>query len=124
MLSSTFTDLKEHRQRAIDAIQSVGYMPSVMEFSGAHTDGDFIQASLKMVQDAAAFIVVIGYKYGAIPRDSERNPNGLSITELEYNEAVRLGRPIALFVMGQNHRLMLSDIESDPERRQKLDAFR
>ena len=38
MLSSTFTDLKEHRQRAIEVIQHVGYLPRVMEYSGAQAE--------------------------------------------------------------------------------------
>jgi hypothetical protein len=33
MLSSTFTDLSEHRQRAIEAISKLDYMPKVMEYT-------------------------------------------------------------------------------------------
>ena len=93
MLSSTFTDLKEHRQRAIEAINKLGFKPEVMEYSGARIDADVIQASLKMV-DAAAYVGVIGFKYGQTLHDPTHNPHELSITELEFNEAMRLDRPV------------------------------
>jgi hypothetical protein len=56
MLSSTFTDLREHRQRAIESISKLGYMPRVMEHSGAQADLDVVETSLRMVRDAAAAI--------------------------------------------------------------------
>src|SRR5215510_6158757 len=116
MLSSTFTDLKEHRQRAIEAISRFGYKPSVMEYSGARADADVIETSLQMVREAAAYVGVISLKYGQTPFDPERNPERLSVTELEFNEAMRLGRPIVLFVMGEDHPVKKADIESDPDK--------
>ncbi len=124
MLSSTFTDLKEHRQRAIEVIQKLGYMPRVMEFSGAQAEADVIDTSLRMVRDAAAYDGVISLKYGQTPTDQDRNPNGLSVTELEFNEAVRLDRPIVLFIMGDEHPIKKADIESDLVRLKKLNDFR
>lgn len=124
MLSSTFTDLKEHRARAIEIISKLHYMPSVMEHSGAEAEADVIDSSLEMVRNATAYIGVIGLKYGQAPFDPARNPDGLSITELEFDEAMRLGRPIVLFIMGADHLVRAVDIESDPVKRIKLDGFR
>ncbi|WP_338695366.1 tetratricopeptide repeat protein [Bradyrhizobium sp. 26S5] len=124
MLSSTFTDLKEHRARAIQAIQKLGYMPRVMEFSGAQAEADVIDTSLAMVRDAVAYIGVISLKYGQTPVDPGRNPDQLSVTELEFNEAMRLGRPIVLFIMSDEHPVKKADIEADPAKLNKLDAFR
>lgn len=124
MLSSTFTDLKEHRQRMIEAINKLGYMPRVMEHSGAQAATDVIDTSLAMVRESAAYVGVISLKYGQTPRDPVRNPDQLSITELEFNEATRLGRPIVLFIMGEEHPVKKVDVESEPEKRENLDAFR
>jgi len=124
MLSSTFTDLRDHRQRAIEAISKLGYMPRVMEHTGARADADVIESSLSMVRDSAAYVGVISSKYGQTPVDSVRNPDQLSITELEFNEAVRLKRPIVLFIMGDEHPVKKADVETDPNKRKKLDAFR
>jgi hypothetical protein len=98
MLSSTFTDLKEHRRKAIEAIDKLGYVSKVMERSGARAGVDVIESSLNMVRDSAAYVGVISFKYGQTPIDPERNPDQLSITELEFNEAMRLDRPIVLFI--------------------------
>ena len=100
MLSSTFTDLSEHRQGAIEAISKLDYMPKVMEHTGARADDDVIESSLNMVRDSTAYVGVISLKYGQTPFDPDRNPGRLSITELEFNEAMQLDRPIVLFVMG------------------------
>jgi tetratricopeptide (TPR) repeat protein len=124
MLSSTFTDLKEHRQRATKAIEKFGYRANVMEYDGARADANVIESSLKMVRDSAGYICVISLKYGQTPFDSDENPDRLSITELEFNEAMRLGRPIVLFVMDDEHLIRKTDIESNPSKLKKLDAFR
>jgi len=124
MVSSTFTDLKEHRQQAIEAIQKLGYMPRVMEYSGAQAEADVIDTSLAMVREAAAYVGVISLKYGQTPYDRDRNPKRLSVTELEFNEAMRLGRPVVLFIMGDDHPVRKADIESDPKKMGKLNKFR
>jgi tetratricopeptide (TPR) repeat protein len=124
MVSSTFTDLEAHRREVIDAIQRFGFYPNVMEFSGARSDADVIDASLKMVRESAAYLCVIGHKYGQTPVDADRNPKGLSVTELEFNEARRLGLPILLFLMGDDHPVTKGDIEPDPKKQKKLQAFR
>ncbi len=124
MLSSTFTDLKEHRQRATKAIEKFGYRANVMEYDGARADANVIESSLKMVRDSVGYICVISLKYGQTPFDPGENPDRLSITELEFNEATRLGRPIVLFVMDDKHLIRKADIESDPAKLEQLDAFR
>ena len=124
MLSSTFTDLQEHRERAIQAIHKLGYMARAMEHSGAQAEADVIDTSLAMVRDAAAYIGVISFEYGQTPFDAKRNPNRLSVTELEFNEAMGLGRPIVLFIMGDDHPVKKAYIESDPEKLDKLNEFR
>ncbi len=124
MLSSTFTDLKKHREQVIKAIREFGYKPEVMEDNGARADADVIDSSLQMVRDSVAYALIIGRKYGQTPICRERNPNRLSVTELEFNEAMRLKRPILLFVMDKKHPIIEEDIELDPDKRRKLDAFR
>jgi Domain of unknown function (DUF4062) len=124
MLSSTFTDLQEHRQQVRDVILKLGYKPEDMESHGAHAEGDVIESSLQMVRDSAAYVGIISHKYGQTPFDPELNPSGLSITELEFNEAMRLNRPILLFIMSDKHPLIKAEFEIDPDKIRKLDAFR
>ena len=123
MVSSTFTDLKEHRAALIEAINAHGFHPNVMEYDSARLV-DVIDSSLNMVRESAAYILIISQKYGQIPDCPKRNPDNISITELEFNEAVELRRPILLFIMGDDHAIKKIDIEKEPEKEAKLEAFR
>ena len=124
MVSSTFTDLKQHRAALIKAIKGQGLTDVAMENDSAKPDVDVIESSLQMVRDASAYIGVISRKYGQTPLCPKRNPRKLSITELEFNEAQRLKRPILLFIMGENHLVREADIETNAAKRKKLNAFR
>ena len=103
MVSSTFTDLEEHRAALINAIEGQKMMPVSMENDSAKPGIDVIDSSLQMVREASAYILVISHKYGKIHDDSKLNSNGLSLTELEFNKAKELNRPILLFIMGEEH---------------------
>jgi hypothetical protein len=124
MVSSTFTDLKEHRAALIKALNEHDLHPAAMENDSAKPVGDVIDSSLQMVRDSAAYILIISQKYGQTPECPKRNPDKLSITELEFNEAQRLKRPTLLYMMGEKHRVRKADIERDPEKEKKLNAFR
>lgn len=124
MVSSTFTDLKRHRHALIAAIRSQQLKEVAMENDTAKADVDVIDSSLQMVQDASAYIGVISRKYGQTPACPKRNPKNLSITELEFNEAMRLGRPILLFIMSEKHLVPEADVELNSAKRKKLNAFR
>ena len=77
-----------------------------------------------MVRESAAYVGIISRRYGQIPECTHRNPDRRSITEIEFNEAMRLGRPILLFIMGINHFITEADVDFDLEKRAKLYAFR
>ena len=124
MVSSTFKDLQEHRAAMIRAIKGEHLADVVMENDSAKPDGNMVDSSLQMVRDASAYVCVIGQRYGQTPECGRRNPDNLSITELEFNEAQRLGRPILLFLMDDDHLLRKSDIETDAAKIEKLSAFR
>jgi len=123
MVSSTFTDLEEHRAALISAINGEDLHEVAMENSSAKPI-DVIESSIQMVRDGSAYIGVISHKYGQIPSCSRRNPQQLSLTELEFNEAQRLKRPILLFIMGDKHHVLPADVETDPTKREKLISFR
>jgi len=124
MLSSTFTDLQVHRAALIKALRGEGLADVAMENDSAKPDVDVIDSSLRMVRDASAYIGIISRKYGQTLRDLKRNPDELSLTELEFQEAQRLNRPILLFIMGEKHPVLEADVEIDPVKREKLTRFR
>ena len=124
MVSSTFTDLEKHRDALNKALLDHGLHPEVMEHSGANPSGDVVDASLNMVRKSAAYILIISHKYGQTPVCPTRNPRKVSVTELEFDEAQRLGRPTLVFVMGEDHPILPKNMELDAEKREKLAAFR
>jgi len=123
LVSSTFTDLQEHRASLIVSIHNHKLHANAMENDSARLV-DVIDSSLQMVRDSAAYIGVISLKYGQTPECPKRNPGQLSITELEFNEAQRIGRPILLYIMDDDHPGKKGDFEKDPEKETKLNAFR
>ena len=124
MVSSTFTDLEGHRREVIRAIESFDLLPKVMENDGARADSDVINSSLGFVRDAAAYVGLISHKYGQTPICPRRNPDAISLSELEFNLAVALDRPILLFIMADDHPVTKADVESDPAKAAKLEAFK
>jgi tetratricopeptide (TPR) repeat protein len=123
MVSSTFDEFVEHRRALINVINSQGLHPVVMEHDSARPTGTVLDSSLEKVHASEAYIGVIGHRYGAIPADAG-NPDGLSLTELEFREARRLNRPILVFIMGDKHPVTLSAVDFDSDMRAKLARFR
>jgi hypothetical protein len=124
MVCSTFADLKEHRAALMKAIEAQGFYPEAMEHDAARPGGTDVDSSLQKVRDAAAYIGVISHKYGQIPESADGNPDGFSLTELEFREARRLGRPMLIFIMGDDHDVKPNAVERDPDKIRKLEAFR
>lgn len=81
MVSSTFTDLKEHRKALIKAIDGQGLKPIAMEHDSAMPAGDVIDSSIQMVRDSSGYIGVISHKYGQVPESPERNPDHAGNTD-------------------------------------------
>lgn len=105
MISSTSEDLKDHREKVINACLRAKMFPDAMESytALAPPNSDAISMSLNMVEECDIYLGIFGKRYGYIPNDPTRNPNGYSITEMEYWRAVELGKPMLIFVMDDDH---------------------
>ena len=79
MVSSTFTDLEEHRAALMKAIEGQAMYPVAMEHDAAWPDGTVIESSLRKVHEAPAYIGVISHKYGQIPDSAEQQSRRLLI---------------------------------------------
>lgn len=123
MVSSTSSDLKAHRVKAREAILRVKWHPEMMEHDGAAPE-NALERSLRYVDEADIYILILGFRYGSIPQIAT-NPNRLSYTELEYRYAcerqARGELTILTFLMSappEDH------VEEDAESIIKLNAFR
>ena len=116
-LSSTFRDLREERQAVLEAILELGHFPAGMEaFPAADsTPWELIQS---IIADSDYYVLVIGGKYGST------GPDGISYTEMEFDLAVSMGKPILAFLHGDPEKIPVGKSELEPDARQRLQAFR
>ena len=95
-VSSTFSDLEQHRAYLKLALEKAGYDVECMERYPAFDT----RPADKCLADVAAcdvYVVLVALRYGHIPADN--NPAGRSITEMEYDKAVETTRPKLAFML-------------------------
>lgn len=94
-ISSTFTDLIEERQAAVAAVLKAGHIPAGMELFSA-ADRSQLLTIRSWIEQSDAYMLILGGRYGSIEPES-----GLSYTELEFNYAVELGKPLFAVVISE-----------------------
>jgi len=98
-------------------------LPVAMEDDATLPDQDLIDASLAKVNEAHAYVRLISYRYGQVPVCPERNPDQLSLTEVEFHRAVANGIPICMFIMHDDHPVLRRAINEERGAEQKLESF-
>ncbi|MDW3192903.1 MAG: DUF4062 domain-containing protein [Cytophagales bacterium] len=117
MISSTARDLTEYRSMVMDACLRVDTTPKMMEHLPP-SDADAIEASLEMVDESDIYIGIFAHRYGYIPKGHD-----ISITEMEYNQAVDSGIPILIFIIDDDVPVRPKDFERG-EAAEKLDTLK
>ena len=87
-VSSTFTDLTQERQAAVEAILTAGHIPAGMEL---FTSGDESQMEVinQWIDESDVYLLILGGRYGSLePR------TGKSYIQLEYEYAIDKGKPL------------------------------
>ena len=97
-LSATYGDLKEHREQAYRALRQLGHDVIAMEDYVA-TDERPLAKCLDDVAACDLYVGIVAHRYGYIP--DHDNPDGRSITELEYRHAQALGIPRLVFLLDE-----------------------
>lgn len=86
-VSSTFEDLQEERQAAVEAILKAGHIPAGMELFTAGSDSQ-LDVIKRWIEESDVYLLILGGRYGSIePR------LGLSYTEVEFDFARSLTKP-------------------------------
>lgn len=91
-VSSTYTDLIEERQAAVQAILDAGHIPAGMELFKAGKSQ--MQTIKKWIDESDVYMLILGGRYGSIEEES-----GLSYTELEYRYALSKNMPFLPIVL-------------------------
>src|SRR6201986_461387 len=109
-VSSTFYDLKEHRERVSHVLRRLGHEDVAMEYYVTE-EGRPLDRALSDVASCDLFIGVLAWRYGPIPETD--NPEGLSVTEMEYRHAVMLGKTCLMFLLNEDAPWPFSLIDKD-----------
>jgi formylglycine-generating enzyme required for sulfatase activity len=91
-LSSTLADLEDERKAVQDALAD----QCVVKHSYRASEHALVESCLGDVAACQLYIAILGLRYGYVPPD--RNPEGLSITELEYQHARSMRTPRHVFL--------------------------
>jgi len=86
-VSSTYKDLKEERQAAVEAILKTGNIPAGMELFTAGNESQ-LQTITRWIDESDIYLLILGGRYGSIEKKS-----GQSYTEVEYDYAVSQNKP-------------------------------
>jgi hypothetical protein len=92
-VSSTLTDLQEHRESVRNAIRRMGHTDVAMEYYVAE-DRRPLDKCLADVRTCDLYLIVMAWRYGHIPPDQTD-----SITHLEYRAALDADKPCLAFVL-------------------------
>ena len=95
-VSSTYTDLIEERQAAVQAILDAGHIPAGMELFKAGNDSQ-LKTIYKWIDESDVYMLILGGRYGSVESKS-----GKSYTQLEYEYAVNKGIPVFAVVLSNS----------------------
>lgn len=116
-VSGTVTDLAAYREAARRVLQALG-----LEFLGLETfsasDLPPIEKSLREVDRADLFLLLVGQLYGYVPPGYQR-----SVTELEYKRARDSSKPILALLLSDDV-VQVDKVDPDPKARERLTAFK
>ncbi|MVT10287.1 DUF4062 domain-containing protein [Chitinophaga tropicalis] len=112
-LSSTFLDLKAYREEVNTLFKNLpGEFALVRMETYNARNMQTLEACLTDVKQCDIYILLVGNRYGFIPEDEQKNPEGKSITELEYETAMKFESKMKfLFLIDENS----TNIEDDDQ---------
>lgn len=99
-LSSTYSDLKDHREVVYRTLRQMRHDVIAMEDYVA-TDQRPAAKCMADVSQCDIYVLILAWRYGYVP--AKDNPENLSITEMEFREAVRGGKPCLIFLLAEDH---------------------
>lgn len=116
-VSSTYEDLRVERQEIMQALLELDCMPAGMELFPATNDDQWTLIR-KVIDECDYYIVVIGGRYGSI------GPSGISYTQMEYEYAIAIGKPVLAFLHKDPGAIPAKYAENTEKGKMQLGEFR
>lgn len=116
-VSSTFEDLKEERNKVLQALLRIDCIPIGMEYFNA-ADEDQFTVIKDLISTCDYYVLILGGKYGSIENKSQK-----SYTQLEYEYAKSQSIPTIAFFRKDLQTLTGDKLEQDPNKKEKLEIF-
>jgi hypothetical protein len=96
-VSSTYADLREERQAAVEAILTARHIPAGMELFAAG-DQSQMEVIKRWIDESDVFLLILGGRYGSIDPASNK-----SYIQLEYEYALEKGKPFFAVVIDEDY---------------------
>jgi hypothetical protein len=112
-ISSTFTDLIDERQAAVEAVLRAGNIPAGMELFSAGNKSQ-LDTIKKWIGESDIYMLILGGRYGSLESESK-----ISYTEIEYRYALELDKPFFAIVI--NDDMMKQKVQSQGQNVLELD---
>ena len=118
-VSSTFVDLQEYRERVSRVLRQMGHEDVAMEYYVAE-DRRPVDKCLADVAACDLYIGIFAWRYGWVPK--AKNRKKLSITEMEFRQAVLTSKKCLTFVLDSKTAWPPDFIDDDKTKIKKLRA--
>ena len=117
-VSSTIADLRQERQAVMEWLVAAGHQPVHSYLPNSDTVRD---SCLEDVDSCDVYVLIVGHRNGFQP--AQDNPEGLSVTQLEFRRAGQSGIPRIALLRTSIPDVRLSDLQ-DPARAPLVLGFR
>ena len=94
-VSSTYNDLIQERQAAVEAILTAGHIPAGMELFSAGDESQ-MEVIKQWIDESDVYLLILADRYGSIDART-----GNSYTQIEYEYALSLGKPLFACVINE-----------------------
>ncbi len=111
-VSSTFSDLENHRKAVRDGIRQLGLQDISMENLGARDQRPKDECMRLINNESQLFVGIYAYRYGFIPAGDES-----SITESEYDTATLANIPRFIYIVDEDYPWLPANIDYGGQKR-------
>lgn len=116
-ISSTFLDLKTERKTVTDLFKRLNIIPQALDTQPASNNSSKSEI-IKGIHQSDFVVLLIGGRYGTI-NASFTDSNAISITQWEYNLALKCKKPIIAMIKNNP-----TEIDSNQEKSVMLERFK